>query len=161
MTDYGTKTWQYSKIEAPETKRFTTTGMYPVLIKDAKFFGPEVEGTYANTIMITVVGIDGDVADAEAQLRYWIKDSKTGLDNRNTLNTLCGLGKALFGPEFGGVPHPDDMIGAVCLAEVIIKPTDDGKAYPRVYHFTDIDDYYEIYSTRPQHFRRRTGATEQ
>lgn len=159
--DYGTKSWEFSNIEASEDiKRFTVTGLYPVIIKSAEYVAPNVEGMFANSFSITIVGIDGAGADAEATLRYWMTDSKTGRDNWRSRNTLVGLGKALFGPDFKGIPHPDDMIGRVCLAEVTVKPTDDGTvAYPKVYHFTDIDDYYEIFTVKPQWFRpRRTSA---
>lgn len=160
MSLYGTKEWEFSTVtEKDDIKRFSTTGMYPVIIRNAQYFGPEVEGVYANSFLIEIVGIEGDVADAEAKLRYWLKDSKTGQDNWRTRNTLCGLGKALFGPEFGGIPHPDDMKDRVCLAEVTVKPQEDGSpGYPRVYHFTDIDDYYEVYTTKPQYFRRRANV---
>lgn len=162
MTDYETIEWQFSDCETKDsTKRFTTTGLYPVLIKSAEYFGPEVEGLYANSFQISIVGIDGETADAEASLRYWMTDARSGQENWRTKNTLVGLGKAIFGPEFKGIPHPDDMVGRVCLAEVTVKPKEDGTpGFARVYHFCDIDDYYEVYTTKPQHFRRRTGATE-
>lgn len=157
--DYGTKEWEFSDItEDDDTKRFTQTGLYPVIITDAEYIGKDVEGIFANSFHIKIVCIDGEFADAECELRYWMTDNRTGKENWRTKNTLLGLGKALFGPDFKGIPHPDDMVGRVCFAEITVKPTDDGKAFPRVYHFTDIDDYYSLYSTKPQYFREKKNV---
>lgn len=159
--DYGTKEWEFSDMElskGDDTKRFTQTGLYPVIITDAEYIGKDVEGIYANSFHIKIVCIDGEFADAECELRYWMTDNRTGKENWRTKNTLLGLGKALFGPDFKGIPHPEDMVGRVCFAEVTIKPTDDGKAFPRVYHFTDIDDYYSVFSEKPQYYREKKNV---
>ena len=162
MAEFETIKWEFSDmVESSDRKKFTNSGLYPVIIKDAKYFGPDTEGLYANSFQITIVGIDGDGADAEAVLRYWMKDAKTGQENWRTKNTLVGLGKALFGPDFKGIPHPEDMKERVCLAEVTVKPNDDGSpGFPRVYHFMEIDDYYEVYATKPQHFRVRRASAD-
>lgn len=157
--DYGTKEWEFSDLtEGGDTKRFTQTGLYPVIITEAEYIGKDVEGTFANSFHIKIVCIDGEFADAECELRYWMTDNRTGKENWRTKNTLLGLGKALFGPDFKGIPHPDDMVGRVCFAEITVKPTDDGKAFPRVYHFTDIDDYYSLFSMKPQYFREKKNV---
>ena len=107
------------------------------------------------------MGIDGEAADAVCNLRYWMRDNRSGQANWRSKNTLVGLGKALFGPDFKGIPHPNDMVGRVCIANVVVKPKEDGTpGFPRVYSFDEIEDYYEVFVTKPQHFRRK-GASEQ
>lgn len=159
--EYGTRDWQFSgeEYEAREvTKRFTQTGLYPVIISNAQYFDKDTEGTYANSFQIEITGIEGETADAVASLRYWMTDNKTGQENWRTKNTLIGLGKALFGPDFKGIPHPDDMKERLCFAEVTVKPKEDGSpGFARVYHFTSIDDYYEVFATKPQYFRRKSA----
>lgn len=161
--EYGTKVWEFSDMELSEgkdnIKRFTQTGLYPVIITEAEYIGKDAEGLYANSFHIKIVCIDGEFADAECELRYWMTDNRTGKENWRSKNTLVGLGKALFGPDFKGIPHPDDMVGRVCFAEVTVKPKDDDTiAYPRVYHFTDIDDYYSLFSMKPQYFREKKNV---
>lgn len=157
--EYDTREWEFSGSEyesRQETKRFTMTGLYPVIIADAEYIGKDAEGLFADSFRIKIVGIDGEFADAEANLRYWMKDNRTGQDNWRSKNTLVGLGKALFGPDFKGIPHPEDMKQRLCLAEVTVKPTEVGTpGFAKVYHFTSIDDYYEIFAVKPQYFRRK------
>lgn len=162
MEDYGLKEWKFSNIEIPENvdkKRFTQTGLYPVIITNSEYFDENTEGIFANSFHLTLVCIDGEFADAECDVRYWLVDKKTGKDNWRTKNTLKGLGKALFGPDYNGIPHPEDMVGRVCYAEVTVKPKDDGSiGFPHVYHFTDIDDYYSVFSAKPQYYREKKNV---
>lgn len=163
MADYETISWEYSDAEAiEEVKSFTQSGAYPVIITEAEYTPKDAEGLFADSFRIKIVGIDGEAADAVCNLRYWMRDNRSGQANWRSKNTLVGLGKALFGPDFKGIPHPNDMVGRVCIANVVVKPKEDGSAgFPRVYSFEEIEDYYEVFVTKPQHFRRRTGATEQ
>ena len=70
--------------------------------------------------------------------RYWLntvgEDKCTIVPNRRSRATLASLGFALAGEEVG-IPLPSEILGLVVVGDNILKPSDNGKIYARIYKF--------------------------
>lgn len=84
--------------------------------------------------------------NAYLNLSYWLDqvDQETGqpVPDPKSRRVLISLKRALYGPEAKGIPHPNDIIGCVVLAEVKMQPTkkDPSKVYPRIYDYKPVPE---------------------
>ena len=155
---YKQTTWQFSNVEEPETPMFSE-GLHTVKITGAVFNDETADGNLKNTYKLTVECIeDGPCNGAVAFLTYWLYDSKTGNQSKNTIGILCSLGRAIFGDEARGIPAPPDVKGAVCMADIKLKTNELGKTYARVYRFLPASEDFDIYSDIEQNYRRDVPA---
>ncbi len=151
---YKITNWEWSNVTQDEEVRFTD-GPKTIAITSAVYNDENAEGAFKYSYRIGVECIEvGESCGAKTMLTYWLRDSRTGQDNRNSIGTLISLGKAIFGDDFtGGIPAPADIIGAVCVADIRMKTSDTGKNYPRVYRFMPASEDFSVYSNIEQYFR--------
>ena len=120
--------WEYSN-EVEKANIPVEEGLRYVKIVNATFDSASKE--YDLTV-------DDLTNSAEFTLRYWLNGTdKNGniISNASARGTLISLGKALAGEPIG-IPAPEDVIGGVVVAEVVMKETQTGSRFPRVYKFT-------------------------
>ena len=156
--EYKQTQWKFSEVKFDDEATFTE-GPKTVKILKATYNDEDAEEKIRNTYLVTIQCIEeGPCEGAKATLRYWLKDSKTGADNKNTIGWLCSLGKALFADEAKGIPAPCDITGGVVIADIKMKESDDGRRYPRVYHFMPASEDFALYSDIKQYFRKVTPS---
>ena len=158
---YKITPWEYSNTVIEDEAQFTD-GPKTIKILEAQFFDSLQDEKIRNTYKLQVECIEEGVScGARATLTYWLKDSKTGQDNKNTLGTLSSLGQAIFGEDFKGLPAPCDIKGAVCIADIRMKTADTGRSFPRVYRFLSASEDFSVYSDIEQYFRKVAPAPRQ
>ena len=161
ITVYQQTLWKFSDVVAPVDASMSE-GLHTVKITSASYNDEFAEGSLANTYKVSVECIDdSESAGGRANLTYWMVDNKTGAENKNTISTLCSLGKAIFGEEARGIPAPVDVIGTVCMIDVKLKTNDAGKTYVRVYHFLPASAEFSIYSDKEQYYRKDAPKTSE
>lgn len=158
MAEYKQTEWSFSNVKFDDEAVFTD-GPKTVKILSAEYNDENADEAKRYTYNLRIQCIEeGPCEGATANLRYWLKDKKTAQDNKNTIGWLCSLGKAIFAEESTGVPAPCDIIGAVCIADIKMKDSEDGRKYPRVYHFMPASDDFALYSDIKQYFRKVVPA---
>lgn len=144
--------------ENREYKTFTREGPVTVKITDVVRFGPdEVQENKRNTYSVSVECIEGgDDAGAKARVTYWLMEKGTDKYSPKTLGTLSSLGKAVLGPEFPdkGIPFPDDIRGAVVMADInFSKPDPLGRVFTRIFKWMPASYDFSAFSEIEQIYR--------
>lgn len=161
MKSYEQKTltptqWEYSKVVIEEEPRFTD-GPCHVLITSADWTPEECaeEPSRANTYRIYIECVDDSPSSgAKYPLTYWLI-GRDGKLNNNTASTLMSLGRAIFGDNFTGVPAPVDVEGCVVVADIKMRPSQNGQTYPKCYHFSaPTEEFATTYGKEGQHYRK-------
>lgn len=141
-----------------EFKAFSRQGPVTVKITDVMRFGPdEVQENKKNTYTVSIECIEGgDDAGAVARLTYWLMEKDTNKYSPKTLGTLSSLGKAILGPTFPakGIPFPDDIRGAVVMADInFSKPDPLGRVFTRVFKWMPASYDFSAFSEIEQIYR--------
>lgn len=147
--------WKYA--EETDTENIPVeAGIRHLMITDAELVEND-QGMEGNDIyQLTFTDLQND---ASFRLRYWINDTMDKQGNilnppkRNHLTnaTLISLKYAVSG-ERKGYPIPEDIVGAVVKAEVVLKPGKSGGAYPRIYKFSPVSSEWALMGTLDYQF---------
>lgn len=155
--------WALSDIPAEEIKDgknanvFSKEGMTTVKILNAEYVGGNAEklaDRYTYKIRIECIE-GGPDAGAQANLTYWLKEKDSPMYSAKTLGTLRSLGRSVFGDSFtDDVPMPDDIIGAVVMANISLsKPDQMGRVFTRVYEWSLASQDFVGFSDIEQEYR--------
>lgn len=139
-------------------KNFTQEGPVTVKIIEAMRYGPdEVLANKRNTYTVTMECIEGGQdAGARARLTYWLMEKDTDKYSSKTLGVLTGLGKSILGKDFPdkSVPHPNDITGAVVMADInLSKPDSLGRTFTRVFKWSPASYDFSAFSEIDQIYR--------
>lgn len=139
-------------------RNFTQEGPVTVKIVDVIRCGPaEAMANKRNTFSVTVECIEGGQdAGAKARLTYWLMEKGTDKYSAKTLGILTGLGKSILGKDFPdkSVPHPDDIRGAVVMADInFSKPDSLGRTFTRVFKWSPASYDFSAFSEVDQVYR--------
>lgn len=158
LTDIPDEQIKDGDSESGKYKTFTCAGPVTVKIIDVVRAGPEeLQEGKRNTYNVTIECIEGgDDAGAKAKLTYWLMEKGMDKYAPKTLGTLASLGKAILGDAFPnkGIPYPDDIKGAVVMADInFSKPDPLGRVFTRVFKWMPASYDFSAFSEIEQIYR--------
>lgn len=134
--------WEYSdEIEQPDV---------PVEEGDRYLF---VRNAYLTDDKVYIISFKDLQNEAEFTIKHKMNkadDNGNIIRNNKARGTLVTLGHAILGTE-KGVPHPDDIIGGVCHAEIKLNEFK-GKMYPNIYRYEPVNYEWSLLGTMEEQY---------
>lgn len=144
MAAFKTTEWKYSN-EIDQTQIPIEEGQAYLFIRDARF--DDDKGIYR-------LDVENLNTSAQFSLNYYLesRDENNQVSvNAQAKGTLISLGIALAGVQIG-VPNPQDVKGGVVSAYINLKESQNGRMYPKVYHFEPVDEDMAAFATIDQYY---------
>ena len=144
MAAFKTTEWKYSN-EIDQTQIPIEEGQAYLFIRDARF--DDDKGIYR-------LDMENLNTSAQFTLNYFLesRDENNQVSvNAQAKGTLISLGIALAGVQIG-VPNPQDVKGGVVSAYINLRESQNGRMYPKVYHFEPVDEDMAAFATIDQYY---------
>ena len=144
MAAFKTTEWKYSN-EIDQTQIPIEEGQAYLFIRDARF--DDDKGIYR-------LDVENLNTSAQFTLYYYLesRDENNQVSvNAQAKGTLISLGIALAGVQIG-IPNPQDVRGGVVSAYINLKESQNGRLYPKVYHFEPVNEDMAAFATIDQYY---------
>jgi len=101
------------------------------------------------------------VNNAVFDLRFFItniNENAVRIEDRKQRGIVQSIGRALFGPDFLGLPNPVDIVGGVVRTELTVKESASGRVYARTYHFDPVPQDWAMLADIEQFYYNDDGT---